>query len=97
MEYHSCNECRYFCCFDLMTLNQKEHPCKEFKPKMNREQYKALYDFCETYNYNKFEVLRALKENGSIDKNATVGDIGDYVNGNTYDAMRKFLEDNLLW
>lgn len=64
---------------------------------MNRVQYKALYDFCETHNYSKFEVLRALKENGAIDRGAKVEDIGDYTKGCTYDDMRKFLEDNLLW
>lgn len=63
---------------------------------MTKAQWKALYDFGREYGYSRFELLAALKENGTVDRHTTLEELGDYVNGNTYGAMRKFLEDNLL-
>ena len=63
---------------------------------MTKAQWKALYDFGRENGYTRFEILAELKGNGTVERSATLEELGDYVNGSTYAAMRKFLEDNLL-
>lgn len=62
---------------------------------MNKHQWAALYTFCEESLYSKWGVLRMLKENGVVDKDTTFDNLGEYVDGDTYDDMMKFLEENL--
>ena len=62
---------------------------------MKKAQWAALYDFCEELGYTRAEVLAELKANGTVDKNTRLEDLGEYTTDKTYDAMLKFLADNL--
>jgi len=64
---------------------------------MNNKQWAALKDFCIENCCTKYDVLKELKENGTIDQSDTLKRLGYYTNGNTYEDMRRFLEDNLPW
>jgi hypothetical protein len=62
---------------------------------MTKAEWRAVYDYCEYIGLTKAELLRELQNNGTIDRGATLEDIGDYVRSNTYDDMIRFLEENL--
>ena len=62
---------------------------------MNKAQWKALHDYCEDVGYeNSSELLHDLKANGTVSQRATVQEIAEYVDGNTYDDMYEFLVRN---
>lgn len=63
---------------------------------MNKAQRKAIYDYCDFYGYDLSEVLIVLKRNGTVRRDATLADLSDYTDKPTYDAMFKFLEENVL-
>ena len=63
---------------------------------MTKAQYKAVKDFCEDNGCTVKELLGVLKENGSIDRNTTTKDLGEYAGGSNYESMLKFLEANVL-
>lgn len=63
---------------------------------MTKAQWKAIYDYCDFYGYERSEVLIALKRNGTVSRDATIADLGEYTEKPTYDAMIKFLEENVL-
>ena len=62
---------------------------------MTKAQWKAIYDYCDNYGISKAGLLRSLKERGSVDRRATLEDLGDYANGLTYDEMIQWLENEL--
>ena len=61
---------------------------------MNKKQWKAIYDFCEAYGYQRpSELLQDLKIVGIIDKRETLDDLGEYPNGDTYEDMINWLKE----
>ena len=62
---------------------------------MNKEQWKAINDFCEDCGYFASEVLYNLKFNGTIGRFDTFDDLSKYPKNDTYEAMYVFLTDNL--
>ena len=62
---------------------------------MTKSHWAAIYNYCEANIITKSELLKALQENGTVDRNTKLDELGDYVNGSTYDDMLKFLERNL--
>lgn len=62
---------------------------------MTKAQWKAIYDYCEEYSIPKSALLKELKENGTVSRDTTLEELGDYPESATYDAMIKFLEENL--
>ena len=63
---------------------------------MNKSQWKAIYEFCDDCGYESPRaVLAELKANGTVERNTQLVELGEYANGNTYDDMYKFLEENL--
>ena len=62
---------------------------------MTKAQWCAIYNYCEEYGYTKYGLLDALKANGTVGRSTRLEDLGDHANGNTYNAMMQFLEDNL--
>ena len=63
---------------------------------MNKAQWSAVYHFCDDCGYDSpREVLAELKANGTVERNTQLVELGEYANGNTYDDMYKFLEENL--
>lgn len=63
---------------------------------MNKEQWAALCDFCEANACTKYDVLKALKENGTIDRNTKLTELHYFIRGNSYEDMQRFLEENLF-
>lgn len=61
---------------------------------MTKAQWKAIYDYCEEYGIPKSALLKELKVNGTVSRDTTLEELGDYPENSTYDAMIKFLEDN---
>ena len=62
---------------------------------MTKTQTRAVNDFCRENCITKKELLEILKENGTIERNAKLDDLSDYVKGDTRKAMRQFLEGNV--
>lgn len=62
---------------------------------MTKAQWAAIYNYCEEYGCTKYDLLNALKANGTVGRSTRLEDLGEYANGNTYDAMAQFLGDNL--
>ena len=62
---------------------------------MNKSQYAALKDFCIENGCTTREVLKALKSNGTVDSTTKIKELGSYVSGDSYEAMQRFLEENL--
>lgn len=62
---------------------------------MTKAHWAAIYNYCEKHLITKWDLLEALKENGTVERNTKLDELGDYVNGNTYDDMMCFLERNL--
>ena len=54
-----------------------------------------MREYCEEFGYTTKEIVKELKLNGTIAANATADDLGEYTNGNTYNDMLDFLEENL--
>ncbi len=64
---------------------------------MNKEQWKAIYDFCSEYGYDDpIEILKDLQRKQVIDKYDGWNDIVLAYPVFTYDGMIKFLTENLL-
>ena len=62
---------------------------------MTKSEWAAVYTYCEEYGCTKAELLRELKNNGSIAREDSLEDLGGYVREHTYDNMIRFLEDNI--
>ena len=62
---------------------------------MSKAQWKAIYDYCEEYGISRYDMLKDLKANGTVSRDTTLEELGDYTDGDTYDAMIRFLEENL--
>ena len=62
---------------------------------MTKGQWKAVYDFCDEYGIPTSALLKTLKENGTVDRGTTLDELGEYVNGHTYNDMINFLEENV--
>lgn len=64
---------------------------------MNKEQWKAVYDFCEENFFERpSDLLEVLRENGTIPNNSNLKDFGDYDESGTYKGMMKFLKANII-
>ena len=63
---------------------------------MNKAQWKAIKDYTEDMGYcGPYDVLNALKANGTLDRNATYDDLAELANGDSYNDMMQVLCDNL--
>ena len=62
---------------------------------MTKAQWKALYDYCDENGISKYNLLKDLKEHGSVDRRASLEDLGDYAEGLDYDGMKQWLENEL--
>lgn len=62
---------------------------------MNKSHWAAIYSYCEKNCCTKYEILSTLKQNGTVDRNTRLEELGDLAGGSTYDDMMKFLEENL--
>ena len=63
---------------------------------MDKEQWKALYDFCKDSGYyDTRELLQTLKAQGVIDRRDTFDDLARYPKNSTYGAMIEFLTESL--
>ena len=62
---------------------------------MNKAEWKAVYDYCGEYNIPTSKLLVELKRNGTVPRETTLDDLGEYVSKHTYDGMIAFLEENL--
>lgn len=62
---------------------------------MTKAQWAAVYTFCEDMGLTKWELLNALKNNGTVDRSCKLEELSDYVSGTTYDEMMKWLGDNV--
>lgn len=64
---------------------------------MNKEQWKAIYDFANEYGYDDpLEVLKDLRKKQVIDKYDGWVEIDLYYPVFSYDSMKNFLTENLL-
>lgn len=62
---------------------------------MTKAQWKAVYDYCRENCISKYELLAELKANGAVDRKTLLEELSDYTDDSTYDAMKRFLEDNI--
>ena len=62
---------------------------------MNKEQWAAIYNYCEEYGCTRAEILRALITNGTVERGTKLEELGEYPSDYTYNAMINFLEENL--
>ena len=62
---------------------------------MTKAEWKAIYDYCVENMMSKYELMKALKGNGTIARDDTLDDLGRYVRYHTYDCMMSFLVENL--
>ena len=62
---------------------------------MTKAEWKAVYDFCIENMMSKYEMMLDLKQNGTIDREDTLEDLGRYVRHHTYEDMMRFLEENI--
>ena len=65
---------------------------------MTKAQWKAIYDYCEEYDILTADLLKELRANGTISKgnrDEMLDELSGCPDKPTYDAMIKFLEDNL--
>lgn len=64
---------------------------------MNKQQWKAIYDFCNEYGYDDpLEVLKDLRKKQVIDKYDGWYEIDLAYPVFTYEGMTNFLTENLL-
>lgn len=64
---------------------------------MNKQQWKAIYDFCKEYGYYApCEMFQVLKDIGAVDNRDCIEDLQHYVDGKSYDDMFRFLAGWLL-
>ena len=62
---------------------------------MTKAQWKAIYDYCNENSISRYDMLKELKANGTVSHDTILEELDEYTDGDTYDAMIKFLEDNL--
>jgi hypothetical protein len=63
---------------------------------MTKAQWSAVYDYCAEYGYDTpHQLLKELRENGTVERSTRLSDLSKYVDGKTYDDMFQFLGDNL--
>ena len=62
---------------------------------MTKAEWKAVYDYCEGNMLSRCELLKELKNNGTIRREDSIEDLAEYVRQHTYDDMIRFLEDNI--
>ena len=64
---------------------------------MNKQQWKAIYDFCNEYGYDDpLEVLKDLRKKQVVDKYDGWNEIDLAYPVLSYDGMINFLTENLL-
>lgn len=62
---------------------------------MTNAEWKAVYDYCKENVLSGYELMNALKSNGTIGREDTLEDLGRYVKHRSYDGMMRFLIENL--
>ena len=62
---------------------------------MTKAQWKAIYDYCEEYSIPCSYLLKELKANGTVSRDTTLEELGEYTEEPSYDSMIKFLEENV--
>lgn len=62
---------------------------------MTRAEWKAINDYCEENMMSRYEVVKTLKQNGTIARDDCLEDIDRYIREHTYDAMMSFLLENV--
>ena len=63
---------------------------------MNKKQWKAVIDYCRDFGYESArELLQELKGCGVVDGRDTLDDLGEYPDNDSYDAMYKWLGENV--
>ena len=55
-------------------------------------QWKAIHDYCDAIFYTPRDLIRELRENGTVDRSTKLEDLGDCVSKKDYDTMFAFLE-----
>ena len=59
---------------------------------MNKEQWRAVYAYCEEEGYERpSDMLASFKMWGIVDERATMEDLAESVNGDGYNTMLEFL------
>lgn len=58
---------------------------------MTKQQWAAVYAFCEEFGCSPRELLDELKENGTVDRHTKLEELGDYPMGTSYNEMLEFL------
>lgn len=62
---------------------------------MTKAEWKAVCDFCVENMMSRYELMQALKRNGTIARDDCLDDLGGYVRNHTYDCMMTFLVENV--
>ena len=60
---------------------------------MTKHQWAAIYDYCADNGCTRSEMLADLKADGTVPQETNLIELGRYAGGNTYEAMRTFLEE----
>lgn len=61
---------------------------------MTKNQWKAVYDYCDENGLTCAELLGILRDNGTLGRYDTLEALSDYA-GNSYEKMRLFLEEEI--
>ena len=59
---------------------------------MTKAQWKAIYDYCDAIFCTPRELIKELRENGTVDHSTKLEDLGNCVTKKDYDTMFNFLE-----
>lgn len=62
---------------------------------MNKQQWAAVYNFCNENGYTLTSLVTELKRLGVVSNSCKVIDLNYYVDGETYDDMYKFLTEGV--
>ena len=60
---------------------------------MTKHQWAAIYDYCAENGCTRSEMLADLKADGTVPQETNLIELGRFTGGNTYEAMRTFLEE----
>ena len=62
---------------------------------MTKAEWKAINDYCEENMMSRYEVMKSLKQSGTIARDDCLEDLDRYLRDHTYDAMMSFLLENV--
>lgn len=64
---------------------------------MNRQQWKAVFDFCkENFYSSPSSLLKQLKMYNVVPQETNIEELAEFANGNTYQDMYTYLE-RCMW